>query len=158
MQAGFATRFLRALRQWGIHTAIETAGDAAFSRVYPLAQACDEVLFDLKMMDPGQAREQLALNLPRVLENFSRLVENGVHVIPRVPLIPGFTLCERTSARFSPSWRRLRCLTFTCCRFTTMANRNTRCWARDGRWQRSERHRQQRLTDSLSWLNKLVFA
>jgi pyruvate formate lyase activating enzyme len=27
MQAGFATR-LRTLRQWGIHTAIETAGDA----------------------------------------------------------------------------------------------------------------------------------
>jgi pyruvate-formate lyase-activating enzyme len=64
MQAGFATRFLRALRQWGIHTAIETAGDAAFSRIYPLAQACDEVLFDLKIMDPGQARKQLAMNLP----------------------------------------------------------------------------------------------
>ncbi|HFP9385643.1 TPA: [formate-C-acetyltransferase]-activating enzyme [Raoultella planticola] len=95
MQAGFATRFLRALRQWGIHTAIETAGDAAFSRVYPLAQACDEVLFDLKIMDPGQAREQLAMDLPRVLENFRRLVENGIHVIPRVPLIPGFTLCEK---------------------------------------------------------------
>ena len=92
MQAGFATRFLGTLRQWGIRTAIETAGDAAFSRIYPLAQACDEVLFDLKIMDTKRARERLSINVPRVLANFSQLVENGIRVIPRVPLIPGFTL------------------------------------------------------------------
>lgn len=32
MQAGFAARFLQRLRQWGIRTAIETAGDSAFDR------------------------------------------------------------------------------------------------------------------------------
>ena len=51
MQAEFAARFLRRLREWGVRTAIETAGDSAFSRFFPLAQACDEVLFDLKIMD-----------------------------------------------------------------------------------------------------------
>ena len=34
------------------------------------------------------------MNMPRVLDNFTRLVEANIHVIPRVPLIPGFTLDE----------------------------------------------------------------
>ncbi|HBC1750936.1 TPA: radical SAM protein [Escherichia coli] len=32
------------------------------------------------------------MNLPRVLENLRLLVSEGVNVIPRLPLIPGFTL------------------------------------------------------------------
>ncbi|ROS03093.1 [formate-C-acetyltransferase]-activating enzyme [Raoultella terrigena] len=94
MQAGFATRFLQTLRQLGIRTAIETAGDAEFSRFYPLARQCNEVLFDLKIMDTEQAQTLLRIDVPRVLDNFSRLVDKHIQVIPRVPLIPGYTLSE----------------------------------------------------------------
>lgn len=99
MQAPFATRFLQRLRHYGIRTAIETAGDAPLSRLLPLAQQCDEVLFDLKIMDPAQARDIVNMNLPRVLDNLLELVARGVNVIPRVPLIPGFTLAEENIAR-----------------------------------------------------------
>ncbi|MEO3990698.1 [formate-C-acetyltransferase]-activating enzyme [Pseudocitrobacter cyperus] len=99
MQAEFATQFLRRLRQLGIRTAIETAGDAPLSRFLPLASVCDEVLFDLKIMDTQRAREVLNINQPRVLENFRHLVANGIKVIPRLPLIPGFTLCEENVAQ-----------------------------------------------------------
>lgn len=92
MQAPFATRFLQRLRRLGVQCAIETAGDAPISRLLPLARMCDEVLFDLKIMDEGQAREVVNMNLPRVLENLRRLVSEGINVIPRLPLIPGFTL------------------------------------------------------------------
>ncbi|MFU0884793.1 [formate-C-acetyltransferase]-activating enzyme [Kluyvera sichuanensis] len=92
MQAEFATRFLQRLKQWGIRTAIETAGDTSPRRLLPLAQACDEVLFDLKIMDGAQARQVLSMNQPRVLENFRLLVAEGIKVIPRLPLIPGYTL------------------------------------------------------------------
>ncbi len=92
MQAPFATRLLQRLRIYGVHTAIETAGDAPLSRLLPLAQQCDEVLFDLKIMEPEQARAVVNMNLPRVLDNLSRLVAEGINVIPRVPLIPGYTL------------------------------------------------------------------
>ena len=92
MQAEFATRFLQRLKQWGIRTAIETAGDTSPRRLLPLAQACDEVLFDLKIMDCAQARQVLSMNQPRVLENFRLLVTEGIKVIPRLPLIPGYTL------------------------------------------------------------------
>lgn len=99
MQAEFATRFLQRLRQLGIRTAIETAGDTAFSRLLPLAQACDEVLFDLKIMDDERAREVLNINQSRVLNNFQRLLKEGIRVTPRLPLIPGFTLTDENVAQ-----------------------------------------------------------
>lgn len=92
MQAEFAARLLQRLKQWGIRTAIETAGDTARRRLLPLARECDEVLFDLKIMDAERARTVLNMNQPRVLENFRLLVSEGIKVIPRLPLIPGFTL------------------------------------------------------------------
>ncbi|UPQ72717.1 [formate-C-acetyltransferase]-activating enzyme [Kluyvera ascorbata] len=99
MQAEFATRFLQRLKQWGIRTAIETAGDTSPRRLLPLAQACDEVLFDLKIMDCAQARQMLSMNQPRVLENFRLLVTEGIKVIPRLPLIPGYTLSTENVAQ-----------------------------------------------------------
>ncbi|WP_058913653.1 [formate-C-acetyltransferase]-activating enzyme [Entomohabitans teleogrylli] len=99
MQAPFATRFLGRLKQWGIDTAIETAGDAPASRLLPLARQCDEVLFDLKIMDEQQARTVLNLNLPRVLANLRLLVDEGIRVIPRLPLIPGYTLSQENLRR-----------------------------------------------------------
>ncbi|MFV0262763.1 MAG: [formate-C-acetyltransferase]-activating enzyme [Kluyvera sp.] len=94
MQAEFAARLLQRLQRWGIRTAVETAGDTSPRRLLRLARACDEVLFDLKIMDPEQARTVLNMNQPRVLENFRLLVAEGITVIPRLPLIPGFTLNE----------------------------------------------------------------
>ena len=98
MQAPFATQLLKRLRRYCIPTAIETAGDAPLSRLLPLARQCDEVLFDLKIMDPEQARSVTAVNLPRVLENLTQLVAEGINVIPRVPLIPGYTLTDANMA------------------------------------------------------------
>lgn len=99
MQAPFATQLLQRLRRWGIHTAIETAGDAPLSRLLPLAKQCDEVLYDLKIMDAEQAKAVVKMNLPRVLDNLLHLAEEGINVIPRVPLIPGFTLSEANMNR-----------------------------------------------------------
>ncbi|MFP2826618.1 [formate-C-acetyltransferase]-activating enzyme [Citrobacter braakii] len=92
MQAPFAVRFLQRLRRWDVRCAIETAGDAPASRLLSLARECDEVLFDLKIMDVHLARETINMNLPRVLANLRLMVAEGINVIPRLPLIPGFTM------------------------------------------------------------------
>ena len=99
MQAEFAARLLQRLKQWGIRTAIETAGDTSPRRLLPLARKCDEVLFDLKIMDTERARTVLNMNQPRVLENFRLLLNEGIKVIPRLPLIPGFTLNRENVAQ-----------------------------------------------------------
>jgi len=43
-------------------------------------------------MNAEQARNLLNIHQPRVLRNFTRLIEEGITLIPRVPLIPGYTL------------------------------------------------------------------
>lgn len=92
MQAEFAGQLLQRLQALGINTAIETAGDAPLAHVLALAEHSDQVLFDLKIMNPGAAKRLLKMNQPRVLENFTALAQRGMNLIPRLPLIPGYTL------------------------------------------------------------------
>jgi len=42
-------------------------------------------------MDPQRAHDVIGINLPRALEHFRLLMEAGVKVIPRLPLIPGYS-------------------------------------------------------------------
>lgn len=57
-----------------------------------MAEACDEILFDLKIMNSEQAHSLLQMNQPRVLDNFRQLAIRKMNLIPRVPLIPGYTM------------------------------------------------------------------
>ena len=57
-----------------------------------MAEACNEVLFDFKIMEPERARSLLRMNQPRVLDNFRQLATRNINLIPRVPLIPGYTM------------------------------------------------------------------
>ncbi|WCE32114.1 [formate-C-acetyltransferase]-activating enzyme [Vibrio sp. SCSIO 43137] len=91
-QAPFVIKLLTKLRQLGYHTAIETSGQGSTSQLLKIGQLCDEVLFDFKIMDAELARQVTGINLQRVLDNFRQLTEQGVKVIPRLPLIPGYTL------------------------------------------------------------------
>lgn len=91
MQASFAIRLLERLKALGIRTAIETSGQGARDHLLSLGALCDEVLYDFKIMDAERARSVMNLHLDHVLEGFRALVASGVQVIPRLPLIPGYT-------------------------------------------------------------------
>ncbi|MBY5946609.1 [formate-C-acetyltransferase]-activating enzyme [Photobacterium rosenbergii] len=91
-QPHFAIELLTRLKQLGYRTAVETSGHGSTTQLLRIGQLCDEVLFDFKIMDKERAKQVAGLNLDKVLENFTRLVEQGVHVVPRLPLIPGYTL------------------------------------------------------------------
>ncbi|WP_431224167.1 [formate-C-acetyltransferase]-activating enzyme [Serratia sp. L9] len=99
MQSEFASQLLQRLQALGINTAIETAGDAPIASVLALADHCDQVLFDLKIMDAEAAKRLLNINQPRVLANFTALVQRGINLIPRLPLIPGYTLNKENMAQ-----------------------------------------------------------
>ena len=91
-QPHFAIELLTRLKQLGYRTAVETSGHGSTTQLLRIGQLCDEVLFDFKIMDREKAKQVIGLNLDKVLENFTRLVGQGVHVVPRLPLIPGYTL------------------------------------------------------------------
>ena len=94
LQAKFAYQLLKRLKQLGINTAIETAGDIRFSEFLSVASQCDEVLFDFKIMDQEKAMKTINLHLDRVLNNFRQLYHYNINLIPRLPLIPQYTLFE----------------------------------------------------------------
>jgi len=93
-QAPFAIELLTRLKSIGIRTAIETAGFGGRKPLLKLAALCNEVLYDFKIMDADKAKEVIGVDLKVVLDNFKALVDAGVKVIPRIPLIPGYTMSE----------------------------------------------------------------
>jgi pyruvate formate lyase activating enzyme len=89
-QPDFATAVLRGCRETGIHTAIETSGACGWSRLEPLAELSDLVLYDLKLMDPQAHRRWTGFDNHQILRNAAMLAIHS-DVIVRVPLIPDIT-------------------------------------------------------------------
>ncbi|MDX5592182.1 [formate-C-acetyltransferase]-activating enzyme [Pseudovibrio sp. SPO723] len=91
-QARFAIELLKRLKRLGYNTAIETTGHGNTALLMEMSKYCDEVLYDFKIMDPETAKKTTGINLQRSLDNFRGLIAQGTHVVPRIPLIPGYTM------------------------------------------------------------------
>lgn len=90
----FLIELLKRLKQLGIHTAIETSGLADWEFLSKASNYIDLFLFDLKIMDNKKSLKIINANANIIKNNFKKLVEMGNNVIPRIPLIPGFTMGE----------------------------------------------------------------
>lgn len=80
------------LKREGIHTAVDTCGDAPwedFARVLP---ATDLFLYDFKHPDEEKHRAWTGRGNGRIKENLFRLGETGKPIEIRIPLVPGFNL------------------------------------------------------------------
>lgn len=81
---------LKAAKEEGFHTAVETTGNVtepAFRQGLPFA---DLFLFDLKHSEPEALRTTTGGDLLLILGNLRLAVESGSEVCVRVPVIPGF--------------------------------------------------------------------
>ena len=96
LQMDFNHHFLKALKAEGIHTAIETCGLFNYSRFEEqLLPWLDLIYFDLKLIDNFQSRRYTGCSNRSIMNNFTRLISStDVHVVPRIPLIPGITDSE----------------------------------------------------------------
>jgi len=91
-QGKFALELLKRLKSLGIHTAIETTGHGNWELLNAMSDYLDEILFDFKIMDNEKFEEVIKGNSQLIKENFTKLVKKGAPVIPRIPLIPKFTM------------------------------------------------------------------
>jgi len=94
-QPGFLTALLKACRNRGIHTAVDTCGFAPaedFDRVRRLA---DLFLYDLKMMNSEEHVKYTGVPNDLVRQNLKMLTQKGARVQLRIPLIPGITDTDR---------------------------------------------------------------
>jgi len=91
-QSHFTEGILRGCRELGIHTALETCGCVAWTRLSRIAPHVDLFLYDLKIMDPERHRRYAGVSNERVLANLERLAKTRKKDIQvRVPLIPEHT-------------------------------------------------------------------
>jgi len=94
LQPEFAAALLRLAKVEGLHTALETCGQASWSVFESLLPYLDLVLYDVKHMDPQQHRLATGSSNECILDNVRRLVAVGTRVILRMPLIPGLNTEE----------------------------------------------------------------
>jgi pyruvate formate lyase activating enzyme len=88
-QAAFAAALLKACKQAGYHTALDTCGMvqwAAFEKALPFV---DLVLYDIKHMDPERHKEYTGASNLRILDNLCKLDVQRIPIEIRMPIIPG---------------------------------------------------------------------
>lgn len=90
-QSAFAKELLCELKNLGINTAIETSGQGNTQSLIEMATYLDLILFDLKIMDADKAKLILGSDINLIKTNIRALVNMNKKVIPRIPLIPGYT-------------------------------------------------------------------
>ena len=89
MQPEFAKAILQACRRLGIHTAIETSGQANYETLREIAGLADFVYFDLKHPDPEMHKAAVGCSNATIVKNVQKLTEEFAHIHLRVPVIPG---------------------------------------------------------------------
>jgi pyruvate formate lyase activating enzyme len=89
-QPEFAAALLKACKQNGLHTAIESTANAPFTDIEKILPYLDLYLMDVKHMDSEKHKEYTGADNERILENAKHIAQSGVELIIRTPVVPGF--------------------------------------------------------------------
>ena len=89
-QADFARELLKACKEEGLHTAVESAASLNFSEIEKILPYLDLYLMDIKHMDSQKHKEYTGVGNERILENAKKIASSGVELVVRTPVIPGF--------------------------------------------------------------------
>lgn len=88
-QPEFTHALLRALKDEGYHTALDTCGHAPWETLERMLPLTDLVLYDLKHTDLDAHLRLTGVDNDLILSNLRRLSDVGACTVVRVPLIPG---------------------------------------------------------------------
>lgn len=100
LQPDFCLALLKALKKEGLHTAMETTGFAKPEVFQKAAEFTDLFLFDVKHWNGEKHREGTGVSNALPLENMKWAIAQRKHVLPRMPVIPGFNNSLEDAARF----------------------------------------------------------
>lgn len=90
VQHEFAAALLRAAKETGINTAIESTACAEYSRIEAILPYLDTYLMDIKHINSDKHREFTGRSNELILENAKKLANEKCNLIVRVPVIPTF--------------------------------------------------------------------
>lgn len=87
MQSDFIIDVCSRLRQEGISTALETCGMCSPETFEQVALCMDEILFDIKLLDPALLKKYTGGSLDIILKNLQTAAASAKTTV-RIPLIP----------------------------------------------------------------------
>lgn len=99
-QPKFAYALLKAAKEQGLDTAIETTGAYKWEDLQRMIPVVDTFLFDCKHYDATQHRIGTGADNSLILENLGRLLATEANVIVRIPIIPGFNDSIQDASNF----------------------------------------------------------
>lgn len=105
-QPDFSASLLRAAKDCGYHTAIESTGCAPYEEIQKLLPYLDLYLMDIKNMDSDKHKRFTGQPNDRILENARRIAQDARELMIRVPVIPTFNDTKeeiRAIAQFAAS-------------------------------------------------------
>jgi pyruvate formate lyase activating enzyme len=88
-QADFSVAVLDRCRGAGMHTCLDTSGQASWSDLERALTFTDLVLYDFKLADPERHRRATGVDNGLILENLQRIGARGMPVEIRIPVVPG---------------------------------------------------------------------
>ena len=88
-QPNFLTACLKACKELGIHTAVDTCGVVRWSVLEKMLPYVDLFLFDIKHMDSQTHKELTGAGNELILQNLRNLSNHDKTIWIRIPLIPG---------------------------------------------------------------------
>jgi pyruvate formate lyase activating enzyme len=91
MQPDFLLHLLKECKKQGIHTAVDTSGQAPWPVLKRIMKYTDLFLYDLKLMDDSEHKKYTGVSTDLILKNLQKLAAGSAPVVIRFPLIPGIT-------------------------------------------------------------------
>ncbi|HET6455980.1 MAG TPA: glycyl-radical enzyme activating protein [Armatimonadota bacterium] len=88
-QFEFSHSLLAALKDHGLHTAVETCGLSPWERIAGLLPFTDLFLYDIKVVSSTKHQELCKADNSTILDNARKLAAKDVEIVFRTPIIPG---------------------------------------------------------------------
>ncbi len=108
LQAEKAAEIFRRCREAGIHTAAETTCFAPEEKFQIFIQYLDLLLCDIKHWDEAKHKAVVGVGLKQIHNNIKlALKQDGLEVIGRIPVIPGFNFSLTDAENFVKLFREL---------------------------------------------------
>lgn len=89
-QPDFLKKLIAELKKNSVHVAIETTGYVKKGTFEELAKELDLLLFDVKHYDREKHYNGTKVYNDLIVENLKWAIDNGIEVLPRIPVIPDF--------------------------------------------------------------------
>lgn len=94
VQEDFVLALLRACKQKGLHTTVDTCGLVPWETFDRIRKYVDLFLYDLKLMDEAEHRKFTGASNKFILKNLQSLSQLGHKIVLRLPIVPQITASD----------------------------------------------------------------